>query len=53
MTEKDKDLLVAKIDTLRMSINDNQLDTILSILKEVVTQISTNPDKVVGFKQEK
>ena len=47
-----KEILLVKIDTLKQSISDSLIDTVLSLLKEVVETIDTTHGEI-GFKTNK
>lgn len=49
MLQEDKTIIVAKIDTLYYSISDVQLQSILTLLRDVVNSLPIEGKKDMGF----
>jgi hypothetical protein len=49
MTKPGKEILLAKIDTLYYSFDDVRLQSILTILRDIVNSTQVEEDKELGF----
>ena len=50
MNKKDREILLAKIDALRWSFSDTQMQAIMATMYDLVLSISCKEDKELGFK---
>jgi len=50
MSDKDKEILLAKIDALRWSFSDTQLQAIMSTLNYLVSSIPSTDRNEIGFR---
>lgn len=49
MNSKDKEILIAKIETLRWSFSDTQLQALTALMHDIVYSITCNEPKEMGF----
>lgn len=49
MSARDKEILIAKIEALRWSFSDTQLQAIMGTMHDLVSSITTEEDKQMGF----
>lgn len=51
MTQHDKDILLAKIDTLHYSLADVQLQAITTLVRDLIISIEVTSRDEMGFKK--
>lgn len=51
MSKKDKEILLAKIDALRWSFADTQMQAIMATMYDLVVSIKPTDSAEMGFKQ--